>query len=64
MGLKFAILYEGKTEKGKKMVKSLMDWPESTVLKMLKKNFEATNDLEKAFKQTIKDFKRKSVKIP
>ena len=62
--LKFAILYEGQNEKGKKMVKTMMDWPEDTVLKMLKKNFNKTQDVEKAFKATIREFKKKSVKIP
>ena len=64
MGLKFAILYEGKTAKGKRMVKSMMDWPEGKVLEVLKKHFSVYQDIDKAFKESVKEFKRQSTKIP
>lgn len=64
MGLKFAILYEGKAITGKKTVKTMMDWPQSTVLKTLKKHFNVYQDLDKAFAATVKEFKKLSTKIP
>ena len=64
MGLEFAILYKGTTAKGKKMVKSMMAWPEDKVLETLKNHFNKTNDIDQAFKATIKEFKKQSVKIP
>jgi hypothetical protein len=64
MGLKFAILYEGKTKKGNKMVKTIMDWPEDTVLKTLKHHFNKSKNIETAFKQTVSEFKKESIKLP
>lgn len=64
MGLEFAILYKGETEKGRKTVKTMMAWPQETVLQVLKKNFKIHRDIDKALEVSIKEFKRKSVKIP
>ena len=64
MALKFAILYEGKAAKEKKIIKTVMSWPEDKVLEILKKHFSISQDIDKAFKSTIKEFKRQSTKIP
>ena len=36
MGLEFAIIYKGTTEKGTKTVKTMMVWPEEKVVACLK----------------------------
>jgi hypothetical protein len=64
MGLEFAILYKGKTEKGKKTIKTMMAWDEKTVIKKIKENFSIKNDIDFALKKTIAEFKKESSKIP
>ena len=69
MGLKFAILREFKI-KGKNQKKVYVEWSESDICDVLynkvlqKLDQTAANKFKKIWDDTIKEFKKESIKIP
>lgn len=68
VGLKMAIIYEGKTESGSKTIKTMRTWPEDRIVDEIKKEMEikhrkAAEDFQRVFNKVTKKFKEESIKI-